>query len=72
MNIRQDTCKKIYEKFYKLLGKDLSKQINTRIAQQINFIGKLEDDTSVTKFFVAEKQQKTVLNSSLDSLKVRQ
>ena len=34
------------------------------------FLGKLEEWDSATMFFIAEKQQKTVLNFSLDSLNV--
>ena len=34
------------------------------------FLGKLEECESATMFFIAEKQQKTVLNFSLDSLNV--
>ena len=40
------------------------------IPQQINFTGKLEDDKA-TMFIIAEKQQKTILNISLDSLILR-
>ena len=40
----------------KLIGIDLSRQKNTRIPQQINFIGKLEEDNGTTMFFIAEKQ----------------
>ena len=36
--------------------------------QQINFTGKLEESDGATEFFIAEKQQKTILNFSLDSL----
>ena len=56
------------QKYYKLIGKDLSRQKNTSILQKINFVGKLEEDDGSTMFFIAEKQQKTILNSSLDSL----
>ena len=42
------------------------------IPQQINFIVKLEGDDGATMFFIAEKQQKTILNFSLDSLVVTQ
>ena len=43
-------------------------QANT-IAQQINFTGKLEENDGATVFFIiAEKQQKTILNFSSDSL----
>ena len=42
--------------------------LNTSIPQQINFVGKLEEDDGAAMFFIAEKQQKTFLNFSLDSL----
>ena len=38
------------------------------IPQQINFVEKLEEYDSATMFFIAEKQQKTILNFSLHSL----
>ena len=38
------------------------------ILQQINFTGKLEEDDGSKTFFIAEKQQKTILNFSLNSL----
>ena len=57
-----------HQKYHKLIGIDLSRQTNTSIPQQINFIGKLEEDDGGTMFFIAEKQQKTILNFSLDSL----
>ena len=41
---------------------------NCNIPQQINFTGKLREDDGATKFFIAQKQQKTILNVSLDSL----
>ena len=56
------------QKYYKLIGIDLSRQISTSIPLQINFVEKLEDDDGATMFFIAEKQQKTILNVSLDSL----
>ena len=43
-------------------------QTNTTTHQQINFIGKLEECGDLTMFFITEKQQKTILNLSLDSL----
>ena len=42
---------------------------NTSIPQQINFAVKLED-YCLTEFFISDKQQKTILNVSLDSLDV--
>ena len=53
-----------YEYFsnhYRLIVIDLSKQIeleNPDLKQQINFIGKLEDDRA-TMFFVIEKSEET-------------
>ena len=57
-----------HQNYYKLTGIDLSRQTNTSIPQQINFTGKLEEDDGATMFFVSKKQQKTILNFSLDSL----
>ena len=57
-----------HQNYYNLIGIDVSKQLN--IAQQINFLGKLEEDDGATIFFVSEKQQKAILNFSLDSLLV--
>ena len=57
------------QNYYKLIGIGLSRQANTSIPLQINFTGKLEEDDGATMFFIAEKQQKAVLNVSLDSYK---
>ena len=59
-----------HENYYKLIDIDLSRQTNTSIPYQINFTGKLEEDDGVKMFFVSEKQQKTILKFSLDSLSV--
>ena len=56
-----------HQKYYKPTGIDLSRQTNTNIRQQNNFRRKLEEYDGVTMFFIAEKQQKTILNFSLDS-----
>ena len=48
-------------KHYKLIAIDLSKEIeleNSDLKQQINFIGKLEDDKA-TMFFIIEKSEET-------------
>ena len=50
-----------FSKHYKLIAIDLSKQIeleNPDLKQQINFIGKLEDDRA-TMFFMIEKLEET-------------
>ena len=45
-----------HQNYYKLLGIDLSRKTNTSIPQQINFVGKLEEDDGATMFFIGEKQ----------------
>ena len=57
-----------HQNFYKLIGIDLSRQTNTSIPQQINFVGKLEKYDGATMFFMAKKQQKAILKFSLDLL----
>ena len=47
--------------YYKLIAIDLSKQIeleNPNLRQQINIIGKLEDDKA-TLFFIIQKSEET-------------
>ena len=56
------------QKYYKTIGIDLSRQTNTSIPQQINFVGKLDEYDGVKMFFIAEKQQETNLKFYLDSL----
>ena len=56
------------QNYDKLFGIDLLRKTNASIPQQINFVGRLEEDDNSTMFFIAEKQQKTVLYFSLDSL----
>ena len=46
---------------------DLPGQTNTSFPQPIDFPGKLEDDDAIM-LFIVKKQQKTILNFSLDSL----
>ena len=57
-----------HQKYYKLIGIDLLRQTNTSIPQQINFTGKIEEDDGATMFFISEKQQKKILNFSVDLL----
>ena len=59
-----------YENYYKCIGIDLSRPANTTIPQEINYLEKPEEGNSQTMFFIAEKQQKTILNFSLNSLKI--
>ena len=55
-----------FSKHYKLIVIDLSKQIeleNPDLRQQINFIGKLEDDKA-TMFFIIEKSEEATFEFS--------
>ena len=59
-----------FSKHYKLIATDLSKQIeleNTDLKQQINFIGRLEEQNS-TIFFIIEKEEETDFNFSQNSV----
>ena len=58
------------QKYYKLIGIDLSGQTNTIIPQEIDFVGKLEENDGATMFIIAEIQRSTILNFSLDLLTV--
>ena len=41
-----------HQNYYKLIGIDSSRQTNGNILQQINFVGKLEQDDGATIFVV--------------------
>ena len=49
----------------KSISIDLSRQKNTRIPEQIDFVGKLEKYNGAGMFFIRGKQQKTIINFSL-------
>ena len=53
-----------HQNYYKRIDIDLSRQKNMSIPQQISFTEKLEKDDGATIFFIAEKQQKSILNFS--------
>ena len=58
-----------FSKHYKLIAIDLSEQIelqNTGIKQQINFIGRLEQNATI--FFVIEEKEETIFNFSQNSV----
>ena len=59
-------------KHYKLIAINLSKQIELEIPdlrQQINFIGKLEED-KVTMFFIIEKSEETTFEFLQNSVSI--
>ena len=54
-----------FKENYKLIANDLSKQTNLKNPQQINFIGKLENqDHGATMFFIIEKSEETTAKFS--------
>ena len=57
-----------HQKYYELISIDLSRQTNTIIPRQINLPGTLGEDDDAAMSFIAEKQRKTILKFSLDSL----
>ena len=63
-----------FSKYYKLIAIDLSKQIeleNPDLRQQINFIGKLENDKA-TMFFIIEKSEEITFEFLLNSVSIIQ
>ena len=59
-----------FEKNYKLIAIDLSKQTKLKDPQQINFIGKLLKNTGATMFFITEKSEETTFNFLQNSVTV--
>ena len=59
-----------FEKNYKLIAIDLSKQTKLKDPQQINFIGKLLRNTGATMFFIIEKSEETTFNFSQNSVTI--
>ena len=61
-----------YKENYKLIAIDLSKQTKLKEPQQINFIGKIEDQNNgVTIFFIIERSEETTfefLQNSVNAL----
>ena len=61
-----------FSKHYKLIAIDLRKQMglgNPDLRQQINFIGKLEDDKA-KKFFIIEKSGETTFKFLQNSVSI--
>ena len=55
-----------FKDYYKLIAIDLSKQIeldNPDLKQQVNFIGRLEENNA-TMFFIIEKKEETIFDFS--------
>ena len=64
---------KYFLKYYKLIAINLSTQIelkNPDFKQQINFIGKLEEDNGGKMFFIIEKSEETTIEFSQNSVNI--
>ena len=61
-------CKILLPNCIKLICTNYSRQKNASIPKQINFVRKLAEDGGATMFYIAEKQQQTILNFFLESL----
>ena len=60
-----------FKKHYRLIVIDLSKQNKLKDPQQINFIGKIEEqDNGETMFFIIEKSEETTFNFSQSSVTI--
>ena len=60
-----------FKENYKLIATDLSKQTKIKDPQQINFIGKLEDQNhGATMFFIIEKTEETTFKFSQNSVAI--
>ena len=60
-----------FKKNYRLIAIDLSKQTKLKDPQQINFIGKLENqDHGATMFFIIEKSEETTFYFSQNSVNI--
>ena len=60
-----------FKENYQLIAIDLSKQSNLKNPQQINFIGKLENQTNgATMFFIIKKSEETALKFSQNSVSI--
>ena len=60
-----------FKKHYKLIAIDLSKQTKIKDPQQINFIGKIEEQNNVvTMFFITEKSEETTFEFLQNSVNI--
>ena len=60
-----------FKENYKLIAIDLSKQTKLKDPQQINFIGKLENqDHGATMFFIIKKSEEATFNFSQNSVTI--
>ena len=60
-----------YKENYRLIAIDLSKQTKIKDPQQINFIGKIEEQNNgVTMFFIIEKSEETTFEFLQNSVNI--
>ena len=49
-----------HQNYFKLIGTDLSRQANTNVPQQVNFVGKLEEDFGATILLLLKSNIKQI------------
>ena len=59
-----------FEKNYRLIAIDLSKQTKLIDPQQINFIGKILKNTGATMYFIIKKSKETTFNFLQNSVTI--
>ena len=60
-----------YKKHYRLIAIDLSKQTKLKDPQQINFIGKIEEqDHGLKMFFIIERSEETTFEFLQNSVNI--
>ena len=59
-----------FKENYKLIAIDLSKQTKLKDPQQINFIGKLENQNNGAIFFIIEKSEETTFDFLQNSVTI--
>ena len=60
-----------FKENYRLISTDLSEQTKLKDPQQINFIGKLEDQNNeATMYFIIEKSEKTTFEFLRNSVNI--
>ena len=59
-----------FKKHYELIAIDLSKKTTLKDPQQINFIGKLLNNTGATMFFIIGKSEETTFEFSQNSVNI--
>ena len=60
-----------FQRNYRLIATDVSKQTKLKDPQQITFIGNLSNTLGATMFFIIKKSEKTTFNFSQNSVTIK-